>query len=286
MGRSQPDGVYSRVLNQGHLGAAGDTWKCLRTFWVVTRWDSLLLGEGRGRGQVLLSVLQGKRQLHNLQWSGPKRQSSSIGGVGGPDMRPGSSLRQERARPISCNRTLRTMTWAEARKHQALWAPRLLPALSPPMEKDSSSELLRNQQVKYGLAASQGPEPMSQATVTATALTVMLVSFLPLCEEATTARYWMTFLVFSVFPAPDSPLKDTGTVSRWSSPPRSTLWVPLRAPGHLPGRLAPGCATGTEPGRPSITRRSLNLLPRGCRREDSDGTSEREKLSFPTKVQT
>ena len=33
-----------------------------------------------------------------------------------------------------------------------------------------------------------------------------LVSFLPLCEEATTARYWITFLVFSVFPAPDSPL--------------------------------------------------------------------------------
>lgn len=37
-------------------------------------------------------------------------------------------------------------------------------------------------------------------------LTVLL-SFLPLCEEATTARYWMTFLVFSVFPAPDSPLE-------------------------------------------------------------------------------
>lgn len=31
-------------------------------------------------------------------------------------------------------------------------------------------------------------------------------SFLLLCEEATCARYWMTFLVFSVFPAPDSPL--------------------------------------------------------------------------------
>lgn len=33
-------------------------------------------------------------------------------------------------------------------------------------------------------------------------------SFFPLCEEATTARYWITFLVFSVFPAPDSPLGD------------------------------------------------------------------------------
>lgn len=45
-------------------------------------------------------------------------------------------------------------------------------------------------------------------------LTVMLVSFLPLWEDATTARYWMTFLVFSVFPAPDSPLKDRGMVTR------------------------------------------------------------------------
>lgn len=44
-------------------------------------------------------------------------------------------------------------------------------------------------------------------------LTVMLVSFLPLWEEATMARYWMTFLVFSVFPAPDSPLKDTRAVT-------------------------------------------------------------------------
>lgn len=41
---------------------------------------------------------------------------------------------------------------------------------------------------------------------------MMLVSFLPLWDEATTARYWMTFLVFSVFPAPDSPLQDMGTV--------------------------------------------------------------------------
>lgn len=31
-------------------------------------------------------------------------------------------------------------------------------------------------------------------------------SFLVLWDEATCARYWMTFLVFSVFPAPDSPL--------------------------------------------------------------------------------
>lgn len=37
-------------------------------------------------------------------------------------------------------------------------------------------------------------------------LTVMLTSFLPLWDEATTAKYWMTFLVFSVLPAPDSPL--------------------------------------------------------------------------------
>lgn len=42
-------------------------------------------------------------------------------------------------------------------------------------------------------------------------LTGILWSFRPLCEEATWARYWMTFLVFSVFPAPDSPLKETVT---------------------------------------------------------------------------
>lgn len=48
-------------------------------------------------------------------------------------------------------------------------------------------------------------------------LTVMLVSFLPLWEEATMARYWMTFLVFSVFPAPDSPLKDTRAVTHRNS---------------------------------------------------------------------
>lgn len=32
-------------------------------------------------------------------------------------------------------------------------------------------------------------------------------SFLPFGDDATWARYWMTFLVFSVFPAPDSPLR-------------------------------------------------------------------------------
>lgn len=37
-------------------------------------------------------------------------------------------------------------------------------------------------------------------------LTGMLWSLRPLCDEATWARYWMTFLVFSVLPAPDSPL--------------------------------------------------------------------------------
>lgn len=30
---------------------------------------------------------------------------------------------------------------------------------------------------------------------------------LALRDEATVARYWMTFLVFSVFPAPDSPVQ-------------------------------------------------------------------------------
>jgi len=31
-------------------------------------------------------------------------------------------------------------------------------------------------------------------------------SLFPLCDDATIARYWITFLVFSVLPAPDSPL--------------------------------------------------------------------------------
>lgn len=39
----------------------------------------------------------------------------------------------------------------------------------------------------------------------------MLWSLRPLCEEATWARYWMTFFVFSVLPAPDSPLKNNVT---------------------------------------------------------------------------
>lgn len=65
------------------------------------------------------------------------------------------------------------------------------------------------------LGQATGPEtrPLRHSTDQALPLTVMLVSFLPLWEEATTARYWMTFLVFSVFPAPDSPLKDTGVMT-------------------------------------------------------------------------
>lgn len=35
-------------------------------------------------------------------------------------------------------------------------------------------------------------------------------SLFALCDDATTARYWMTFLVFSVLPAPDSPLLNIG----------------------------------------------------------------------------
>ena len=33
------------------------------------------------------------------------------------------------------------------------------------------------------------------------------VDFCDFMEAATWAKYWMTFLVFSVFPAPDSPLE-------------------------------------------------------------------------------
>lgn len=45
-------------------------------------------------------------------------------------------------------------------------------------------------------------------------LTGMLWSLRPLCEEATWARYWMTFFVFSVLPAPDSPLGNSSQTHR------------------------------------------------------------------------
>lgn len=38
---------------------------------------------------------------------------------------------------------------------------------------------------------------------------LFLPRVLPLWEEATWAKYWITFFVFSVFPAPDSPLEYT-----------------------------------------------------------------------------
>lgn len=56
-------------------------------------------------------------------------------------------------------------------------------------------------------------EERRRKTVGSGALTGMLWSLRPLCEEATWARYWMTFFVFSVLPAPDSPLKSYGIES-------------------------------------------------------------------------
>jgi len=35
-------------------------------------------------------------------------------------------------------------------------------------------------------------------------------------ELATAARYWMTFFVFSVFPAPDSPLQSVSTTGKYN----------------------------------------------------------------------
>lgn len=52
-------------------------------------------------------------------------------------------------------------------------------------------------------------------------LTGMLWSFLPLWEEATCARYWMTFFVFSVFPAPDSPLRQKNNAHKNRHPQNS-----------------------------------------------------------------
>lgn len=50
--------------------------------------------------------------------------------------------------------------------------------------------------------------------------------FLPrvplLWEEATWAKYWMTFFVFSVFPAPDSPLEHTKTHTHTGNKVRNT----------------------------------------------------------------
>lgn len=44
---------------------------------------------------------------------------------------------------------------------------------------------------------------------------VLTWSFFVLKDDATYARYWMTFLVFSVFPAPDSPLRKNRKVWKW-----------------------------------------------------------------------
>lgn len=52
----------------------------------------------------------------------------------------------------------------------------------------------------------------SKRNMKASQLTGILWSFLPLWEEATWARYWITFLVFSVFPAPDSPLQNISDI--------------------------------------------------------------------------
>lgn len=71
-------------------------------------------------------------------------------------------------------------------------------------------------------------------------LTVTLVSFLPLCDEATTARYWMTFLVFSVLPAPDSPLRGKKITQRkvgnqWS--PSAMYIVYKNRAGNCPAQF-------------------------------------------------
>ena len=77
-------------------------------------------------------------------------------------------------------------------------------------------------------------------------LTVMLVSFLPLWEEATMARYWMTFLVFSVFPAPDSPLRG-GTKGSRNSQPKS------------PGKPHPLQAEPCSAGNPTSSGKSFRI---------------------------
>lgn len=74
------------------------------------------------------------------------------------------------------------------------------------------------------------------ALVTALPLTVMLLSFLPLWEDATTAKYCMTFFVFSVFPAPDSPLKDMSVVT--------LMVIPATPQVRKPKLLLAGAFTG------------------------------------------
>ena len=54
-------------------------------------------------------------------------------------------------------------------------------------------------------------------------------SFRPFGDDATWARYWMTFLVFSVFPAPDSPLRGGTKGSRNSQPKSPGKPHPLQA---------------------------------------------------------
>lgn len=57
------------------------------------------------------------------------------------------------------------------------------------------------------------------------------------------AKYWMTRFVFTVFPAPDSPLEARGTHQNPGFPlfsiQSSTLPSPLSGPGHLHSSSAP-----------------------------------------------
>lgn len=76
------------------------------------------------------------------------------------------------------------------------------------------------------------------------ALTGTPGSFLPFGDDATWARYWMTFLVFSVFPAPDSPLWGTQEGKQKGLTMMPGKICPFQAEPH-PARTPP------PPGSPS-----------------------------------
>lgn len=61
-----------------------------------------------------------------------------------------------------------------------------------------------------------GHTPGSHSPLTALTLPGAPASFLPRSPMAAmTAKYWMTLLVFTVFPAPDSPLKVAKESNGW-----------------------------------------------------------------------
>lgn len=101
------------------------------------------------------------------------------------------------------------------------------------------------------------------------------------------ARYWMTFLVFSVFPAPDSPLKDIGKGTHGKYLRTDVLWasVHITTPSAKWGngggggrrRLAQGHIAGRDLGWASNSAPGASSTPLERMRERMQGERGKEK---------